>query len=62
MTIRRNMCILLLVAILFVSCKFFGNKSSSKEDASLPDAASKISNLGSYVLNTLSFWLTLLFL
>ncbi|WP_458322056.1 hypothetical protein [Borreliella burgdorferi] len=47
MTIRRNMCILLLVAILFVSCKFFGNKSSSKEDASLPDAASKISNLGS---------------
>ncbi|WP_421114435.1 hypothetical protein QIA00_04920 (plasmid) [Borreliella americana] len=47
MTIRRNMCILLLVAILFVSCKFFGNKSSSKEDSSLPDTASKISNLDS---------------
>ncbi|MCD2332853.1 hypothetical protein [Borreliella americana] len=48
MTIRRDMCILLLVAILFVSCKFFGNNSSSKEDASfLPDAANKGSNLGS---------------
>ncbi len=41
---RINMCILLLTTILFVSCKFFGNSGASKEDASLLDAANKISN------------------
>ncbi|WP_210374505.1 hypothetical protein [Borreliella garinii] len=42
---KSNMCILLLVTILFVSCKFFGNKSTSKEkeDSSFSGAASKIS-------------------
>ncbi|WP_215537952.1 hypothetical protein [Borreliella bavariensis] len=41
------MYILLLVTIFFLSCKFLGKKSTSKEkeDASLPDSASKISKL-----------------
>lgn len=54
MKIRRNMCILLLVTILFVSCKFFGNKSTSKEkeDAYLVDATSKISESSSKSLTT----------
>ncbi|MCD2332637.1 hypothetical protein [Borreliella americana] len=46
MIIRNNMCILLLVTIFFVSCKFFGNAGTSKEGESLLDAASKTSNLG----------------
>ncbi|WP_032981837.1 hypothetical protein [Borreliella garinii] len=42
---KSNMCILLLVTILFVSCKFFGNTSASKEkkDTSFSGAARKIS-------------------
>lgn len=42
---KSNMCILLLVTILFVSCQFFGNTSASKEkkDTSFSDAARKIS-------------------
>ncbi|WP_182117961.1 hypothetical protein, partial [Borrelia sp. A-FGy1] len=44
---RSNMFILLLVALLFVSCKFFGNSSSPKKTApSLDDAASRDSKLG----------------
>lgn len=56
MIIKSNMCILLLVTILFVSCKFFVNKNSSKdkEDTSLPDTASKINNLGSKPLTASS--------
>ncbi|ACL35242.1 hypothetical protein [Borreliella garinii] len=42
---KSNMCILLLVTILFASCKFFGNTSASKEkkDTSFSDAVKKIS-------------------
>ncbi|WP_210360190.1 hypothetical protein [Borreliella garinii] len=51
---RRNMCILLLVTILFVSCKFFGNKSTSKEkeDAYLVDAINKIGESSNKPLTT----------
>ncbi|PRQ97394.1 hypothetical protein CV681_05995 [Borreliella burgdorferi] len=45
---KSNICISLLVTILFVSCKFFGNKSASKEkeETSFSDTASKISKSG----------------
>ncbi|WP_210379584.1 hypothetical protein [Borreliella garinii] len=48
---KSNMFILLLVTILFVSCKFFGNKSASKEKKDTPfsHAAKKISKSGTVV-------------
>ncbi|WP_418906498.1 hypothetical protein QIA30_05385 (plasmid) [Borreliella turdi] len=45
--IKINMCILLLVTIIFISCKFFGKNITSKEEDFLLDATSNISNPGS---------------
>ncbi|WP_172964878.1 hypothetical protein [Borreliella turdi] len=45
--IRINMYILLLAIIMFVFCKFFGKKITSKEGVSLFDTTSNISNPGS---------------
>ncbi|QMU99852.1 hypothetical protein F0310_05420 (plasmid) [Borrelia sp. A-FGy1] len=50
----NNMFILLLITLLFVSCKFFGNKSSGKKAPPTLTAASRDSKLGSIPLTASS--------